>query len=127
MHGCGLPTPKHRLYAADMPRNQNTTLVDVVRDLEVGLTKLGSRESRRQVLLYLLLQQSAPLLLARHVSSLRLNARASKCVERMNITTIGELIAHTGGDLLSAPNFGPGSLKEIEEKLKALGLALAGS
>lgn len=65
-------------------------------------------------------------MLNKPVSELNLSVRSRKCMNRLNITTIGELISHTGDELLECKNFGVTSLVEVREKLKALGLKLRG-
>jgi DNA-directed RNA polymerase subunit alpha len=62
----------------------------------------------------------------RPVSELNLSVRARKCMNRLGITSIGELISHTGDDLLECKNFGVTSLVEVREKLTGLGLKLRG-
>ena len=58
------------------------------------------------------------------IKVLGLGTRSSKCVEKLNITTVDELITHTEEELLDVPNFGRTSVAEIESKLAALGLSL---
>ena len=60
------------------------------------------------------------------VGELNLSVRARKCMNRLGITTIGELMSHTGDDLLECKNFGVTSLVEIREKLTAMSLKLRG-
>lgn len=62
----------------------------------------------------------------RPISDLNFSVRARKCMTRLGITTIGELMSHTGDDLLECKNFGVTSLVEVREKLTALGLKLRG-
>jgi DNA-directed RNA polymerase subunit alpha len=65
-------------------------------------------------------------LLNRPVTDLNLSVRARKCMIRLNINTIGDLIRHTGDELLECKNFGVTSLNEVREKLAAHGLKLRG-
>lgn len=65
-------------------------------------------------------------LFTKPVSELNLSVRSRKCMNRLGIGTIGELIAHTGDELLECKNFGVTSLVEVRDKLKALGLKLRG-
>ncbi len=65
-------------------------------------------------------------LLSQPISELNLSVRARKCMVRLGISTIGELIRHTGDDLLECKNFGVTSLNEVREKLANLGLKLRG-
>lgn len=65
-------------------------------------------------------------MLSRPISDLNLSVRARKCMIRLGITTIGELIRRTGDDLLECKNFGVTSLNEVREKLTAQALKLRG-
>lgn len=60
------------------------------------------------------------------VGELGLSVRARKCMNRLGIATVGELIAHSADDLLECKNFGVTSLVEVRDKLSALGLKLRG-
>ncbi|XZE56440.1 DNA-directed RNA polymerase subunit alpha C-terminal domain-containing protein [Planctomycetaceae bacterium SH139] len=65
-------------------------------------------------------------LLERPIAELNLSVRARKCMVRLGITSIGELVRRTGDDLLESKNFGVTSLNEVREKLTDLGLKLRG-
>jgi len=58
------------------------------------------------------------------VEDLKLSVRAKKCVQKLNIRTIGELISKTDAELLGCKNFGVTSLNEINKALGDLGLSL---
>lgn len=60
------------------------------------------------------------------VSDLNLSVRARKCMTRLGINTIGELISKSTEDLMEARNFGVTSLNEIREKLTGFGVSLRG-
>ena len=60
------------------------------------------------------------------ISELNLSVRARKCMIRLGINTIGELVRRTGDDLLECKNFGVTSLNEVREKLTVQGLKLRG-
>jgi len=64
--------------------------------------------------------------LERPISDLNLSVRARKCMVRLGLATISELIRKTGDDLLECKNFGVTSLNEVREKLTQLGLKLRG-
>jgi DNA-directed RNA polymerase subunit alpha len=64
--------------------------------------------------------------LSKPVSELNLSVRARKCMNRLNITTFGELVSRTSEELLEAKNFGITSLQEVKEKLAQYGLKLRG-
>jgi len=65
-------------------------------------------------------------MLARPIAELNLSVRARKCMIRLGINTLGELIRRTGDDLLECKNFGVTSLNEVREKLTVLGIKLRG-
>ncbi|NLY03111.1 MAG: tetratricopeptide repeat protein [Rhodopirellula sp.] len=65
-------------------------------------------------------------LLNRPIADLNLSVRARKCMIRLGIGTIGELIRRTGDELLECKNFGVTSLNEVREKLTIHGLKLRG-
>jgi DNA-directed RNA polymerase subunit alpha len=60
------------------------------------------------------------------IAELHLSVRARKCMVRLGISTIGELVRRTGDDLLECKNFGVTSLNEVREKLTGMGLKLRG-
>lgn len=60
------------------------------------------------------------------VSDLNLSVRARKCMNRLGITSLGDLMQRTADELLEAKNFGITSLTEVREKLQAYGLKLRG-
>jgi DNA-directed RNA polymerase subunit alpha len=64
--------------------------------------------------------------LARPISDLNLSVRARKCMIRLAINTLGDLIRRTGDNLLECKNFGVTSLNEVREKLVTLGIKLRG-
>ncbi|HZT78958.1 MAG TPA: DNA-directed RNA polymerase subunit alpha C-terminal domain-containing protein [Gemmataceae bacterium] len=64
--------------------------------------------------------------LGKPVSELNLSVRARKCMNRLGITTLGELVQRTADELLEAKNFGMTSLNEVREKLAQYGLSLRG-
>jgi DNA-directed RNA polymerase subunit alpha len=65
-------------------------------------------------------------LLSRPVSELNLSVRARKCMNRLGINTLGDLVQRTADELLEAKNFGMTSLNEVREKLAQYGLTLRG-
>ncbi len=58
------------------------------------------------------------------VGDLNLSVRSRKCMTRLGITTVGELLNRTPDELLSAKNFGVTSLNEIRAKLTEHNLKL---
>src|SRR5581483_4759113 len=65
-------------------------------------------------------------LLSKPVSDLNLSVRARKCMNRLGINSVGELIQRSADELLEAKNFGMTSLSEVRERLGTLGLSLRG-
>ena len=65
-------------------------------------------------------------MLGKPVSDLNLSVRARKCMNRLNIATLGELCQRTSDELLEAKNFGQTSLTEVREKLTQYSLKLRG-
>ena len=58
------------------------------------------------------------------VGDLGLSVRARKCLSRLGILTIGELMNRSPDELLGVRNFGVTSLNEIRQKLGEAGIAL---
>jgi DNA-directed RNA polymerase subunit alpha len=63
-------------------------------------------------------------ILNKPVGDLNLSVRARKCMSKLNIQSVGDLLKHTGDELLECKNFGVTSLNEVREKLGALSLKL---
>jgi DNA-directed RNA polymerase subunit alpha len=70
------------------------------------------------------MSQEEKALLAKPISDLNLSVRARKCMTKLGIQTVGELIIHTGDELMECKNFGVTSLNEVREKLTDLSLKL---
>ncbi len=62
--------------------------------------------------------------LRRPISDLQLSVRSRKCLQRLGIMTLGELVVRTEPELLATKNFGQTSLNEIKEQLATFGLSL---
>lgn len=70
------------------------------------------------------LTQEEKALLAKPIADLNLSVRARKCMTKLGIQTVGELIVHTGDELMECKNFGVTSLNEVREKLAEFNLKL---
>jgi DNA-directed RNA polymerase subunit alpha len=106
-----------------------TSLVEIKEMLTSKGLRLGQLAAERQPLEVFepeMLSADEQALLAKPVSDLNLSVRARKCMIRLGINTIGELIRRTGDDLLECKNFGVTSLNEVREKLSSLSLKLRG-
>jgi len=62
--------------------------------------------------------------LDRPIESLELSVRSRRCMERLEVKSLRDLINKTEVELMSAKNFGMTSLNEIKLKLSELGLTL---
>ncbi|MCG3138989.1 MAG: DNA-directed RNA polymerase subunit alpha [Phycisphaerae bacterium] len=65
-----------------------------------------------------------PVLMGKSVNELELSVRSRKCLQRLGISTVGELASRSELDLLNAKNFGQTSLAEIRQRLAEFGLTL---
>ncbi|MBN2269451.1 MAG: tetratricopeptide repeat protein [Sedimentisphaerales bacterium] len=63
-------------------------------------------------------------ILNKPVEDLQLSVRARKCMEKLEIRTVGEVTRKTEAELLGCKNFGVTSLNEIKKALSNLGLSL---
>ncbi len=66
------------------------------------------------------------LAMSKPLTFLDLSVRARKCMNRLGITTVGELIRRTGDELMDCKNFGVTSLNEVREKLAEHNMKLRG-
>lgn len=58
------------------------------------------------------------------VTDLEFSVRSRKCLQRLGIQSLGDLITHTEAELLAVKNFGQTSLQEIKRKLTEYSLGL---
>ncbi|MCK4886082.1 MAG: RNA polymerase subunit alpha domain protein, partial [Planctomycetes bacterium] len=63
-------------------------------------------------------------LLTKTIDELRLSVRARKCLQKLNLRTLGELTRKTEAELLGCKNFGVTSLNEIKKAMNQLGLSM---
>jgi len=63
-------------------------------------------------------------LLSKAVDDLRLSVRAQKCLQKLDIRTIDDLVRRTDAELLGCKNFGVTSLNEVKKALVDIGLFL---
>jgi len=106
-----------------------TSLIEIREMLSAKNLELGmlSHEAREEVVVdrsHLSPEEAA--VYDRPVSDLNLSVRARKCMVRLRINMIGELLRKTGDELLESKNFGVTSLNEVREKLTAMNLKLRG-
>ena len=72
------------------------------------------------------LSEQEQAVLGKSVSELNLSVRARKCMNRLGINALSELVNRSADELLESKNFGMTSLSEVREKLAQLGLTLRG-
>ncbi|MGH7226543.1 MAG: DNA-directed RNA polymerase subunit alpha C-terminal domain-containing protein, partial [Gemmataceae bacterium] len=72
------------------------------------------------------LSEQEQAVLNKSVSDLNLSVRARKCMNRLGINSLGDLVSRTADELLESKNFGMTSLSEVREKLGQYGLTLRG-
>jgi DNA-directed RNA polymerase subunit alpha len=58
------------------------------------------------------------------ISELELSVRSRKCLQRLGVTTLGELTVRSEAELLAIKNFGQTSLTEIKRQLALHGISL---
>ena len=106
-----------------------TSLIEIKEMLASKGLRLGLLATEKHVLEPFEPESLSPdeqALLSRPISDLQLSVRARKCMIRLGITTIGELVRHTGDELLECKNFGVTSLNEVRDKLTTYSLKLRG-
>lgn len=119
-----------RLTEQDLLAGKNfgeTSLREIKEMLESKGLRLGmpgGKEKPRDYGIQETLTREQQALLNRPVAELNLSVRARKCMTRLQIATLGELIARTPDELLESKNFGVTSLNEVRSKLNDLGLRL---
>jgi DNA-directed RNA polymerase subunit alpha len=91
--------------------------------LRLGQSLEEQRQARRAELPPLPANVS-PDILNKSVSELDLSVRSRKCLQRLNISTMGDLAMRTEAELLGMRNFGQTSLNEIKERLAEHGITL---
>ncbi|MGQ0636606.1 MAG: DNA-directed RNA polymerase subunit alpha C-terminal domain-containing protein [Planctomycetaceae bacterium] len=119
-----------RLSEQDLLGGKNfgeTSLKEIKEMMEsrgLGLGQFALKEKPRDVGYQESLTPQQQALLNRPVSELNLSVRARKCMSRLGIASVGELILRTPDELLESKNFGVTSLNEVRAKLSDLGLRL---
>ena len=106
-----------------------TSLNEIKHMLETKTLRLGMGAEGK--LISLPMQDAAepkaeinPDVLTRSLDEFEMSVRARKCLEHLNIRTIGDVASKTEDELLGVKNFGATSLTEIRQILDSLGLGL---
>lgn len=106
-----------------------TSLVEIRSMLTLKGLRLGQFAAEKHVTETIEIESLSPdeqAVLARPINDLELSVRSRKCMSRLGIQTIGELVRRSAEELLDCKNFGVTSLKEISEKLTNFNLKLKG-
>ena len=106
-----------------------TSLKEIRGMLELHGLKLGQNLHQQRTTPSFRPEELTPEERAMHdllVSDLDLSVRARKCLTRLGVSTIGELVSRSADELLSVRNFGVTSLNEIRDRLRDRGLKLRG-
>jgi len=119
-------TEQELLSSKNFGETSLTEIKEMLASKGLRLGMLAAQKHPVEVLDTQTLTPDEQALLSRPVSDLALSVRARKCMIRLGITTIGELVRHTGDELLECKNFGVTSLNEVREKLASHGLKLRG-
>lgn len=123
-----------RTTEADLLAGKNfgeTSLIEIrelmaAHGLKIG-QNLATQKPREQPWGFVQTPELSPqeqALMAKPVSDLNLSVRARKCMARLGITTLGELVNRTPDEMLATKNFGVTSLNEIRQQLGEVGLKL---
>lgn len=111
-------------------KNFGETSLDEIKEM---LTKKGLRlgqaadeahEIQKQEILKQVADRIPPETFAKLVTELQLPLRASRALERLGISSVGDLAARTEAELMGVKNFGETSLDEVKKALAKLGLSL---
>ena len=100
-----------------------TSLQEIRKILNQKNLRLGESSQRSETSL-LGMDSEAQALLGEPVSILELSSRSQRCMDRLGIETIADLLQRNELELVSQKNFGVTSLNEVKRKLTERGLDL---
>ena len=100
-----------------------TSLQEIRKILNQKNLRLGENSQRGEASL-LGMDSEAQALLGEPVSILELSSRSQRCMDRLGIETIADLLGRNELELVSQKNFGVTSLNEVKRKLTERGLNL---
>jgi DNA-directed RNA polymerase subunit alpha len=104
-----------------------TSLREIKSVLESKSLRLGMALEDKQMRVQEPVVQGSPEdqgVLVKSVDDIQLSVRSRKCLQKLNIRTLGELTRTTEAELLGCKNFGVTSLNEIKKILAGLGVSL---
>jgi DNA-directed RNA polymerase subunit alpha len=105
----------YRAVLAAFPNHRRAR--QYLRDAEGSLTMVIDEEHERR-------PERGNFLLKMPISEFELSVRARNCLAKMDIQTLGDLVAKSENELLSYKNFGETTLQEIRSLLSSRGLSL---
>ena len=92
--------------------------------LHLGMALEEKQLSSAEITERSLIEDEDEELLNKPADDLRLSVRAQKCLQKLNIRTLGDLTDRTDAELLGVKNFGMTSLNEIRKAISKIGLSL---
>ena len=92
--------------------------------LRLGMGKEDEQQRAQRERLRMSIVDGDNEILMKDISELELSVRSRKCMARLGVQTVGDLITKSEADLLATKNFGQTSLNEMKQKLGELGLSL---
>lgn len=104
-----------RQVLAYNPRNRRAAML--LRDAKASRTMYYDEREERE-------REKMEKIMRTPVNDFELSVRSRNCLAKMNIFTLGDLLAITEQEMLSYKNFGETSLKEVKEMLALRGLRL---
>lgn len=105
-------------------KNFGETSLNEIREMlsQKGLSLGQGSESATQVAAHHPVDDAVAAAMQIPVSSLDLSVRSRKCLQRLGITTLGELTQRSESELIATRNFGQTSLSEIKQAMESHGL-----
>jgi DNA-directed RNA polymerase subunit alpha len=100
--------------------------VMAAKGLRLGQSLEEGQQSDMRFRSHQALSEQEQAVLNKPVSELNLSVRARKCMNRLGINTLGDLVQRTADELLESKNFGMTSLAEVRERLAQYNLSLRG-
>jgi DNA-directed RNA polymerase subunit alpha len=96
----------------------------VAKGLRLGMRREEVERRHQRERLALVMSDRDSRTLSAPATELNLSVRSHRCMARLGIRTIGDLVTRTSEELLATKNFGHTSLAEVRSKLVEFGLSL---
>ncbi len=94
------------------------------KNLRIGQLKEEAQRSTRPVPPRHPAPLGSPEVLNKFLSEIEFSGRSRKCLQRLGLITLGDLVMKTEAELLATKNFGQTSLNEVRQKLSEFSLSL---